>query len=117
VEKFDALWSKAMYVTIKRVFGESASELIYRQAERQAFLRREQLGENVEVFQAYLQRLVGMEISQIILAASLKALCITLQREYEEIENHFSFLDELYRVKFKLLPPSSFDTACSPSYN
>ena len=117
MERFGELFSEAINATMKRVFGESASELIYRLSERQAFLKREEVGERIEVFQAYLQRLVGLEISQIILATSLKELCTTLQREYEEVEKHFSFLDELYEVKFKLLSPSSLDKAGSPLHN
>ena len=117
VERFGELLSEAINATMRRVFGESASELIYRLSERQAFLKREEVGERIEAFQAYLQKLVGLEISQIILATSLKELCTTLQCEYEEIEKHFSLLDELYEVKFKLLAPSSLDKAGSPLHN
>jgi len=105
VQKFGVLLSETIDATMRQVFGESASETIYRLMERQVSLKREEVGEKIEVFQAYLQKLVGLEVAQIILAYSLKGLCAELRREYEEIEKYFSFLDELYDVKFKLLAP------------
>jgi len=105
VERFGELLSATMYVTMRQVFGESCSELIYRLMERQASLKREEVGEKIEAFQAYLQKLVGSEAAQIILATSLKELCTELRLEYEEIEKYLSLLDELYDVKFRLLAP------------
>ena len=52
-----------------------------------------------------MERLLGSEIAHVILAMSLKELCAKLQREYEQVESYFSFLDELYEIKFKLLAP------------
>jgi hypothetical protein len=106
MERFDVLLSAKMYDVMKEVFGESASELIYQLMKRQMSLTREEAGEKIDAFYAYLKRLVGSEVSQIILATSLKGLCCELQREYEEVEKYFSFLDELYDIKFKLLAPS-----------
>jgi hypothetical protein len=94
-----------MYDTMRQVFGESTSELIYRIMERQLCLKREEVGERIDDFHVFVKKLVGSEIAQIILATSLKGLCTELQREYEEIETYFSFLDELYDVKFRLLAP------------
>ena len=99
------LLSETMDVTMRQVFGASTSELIYRLMERQLSLKREEVGEKIEVFQAYLQKLVGLEVAQIILATGLKGLCLKLRREYEEVEKYFLLLDELYDVKFKLLAP------------
>jgi len=115
VERFSVLLSQTMDDTMREVFGESASELIYRLMERQVPLKREEVGEKIEVFQAYLQKLVGLEVAQIILATGLKGLCAELRREYEEVEKYFLFLDELYEVKFKLLAPSLKEehTACN----
>ena len=90
---------------MKQVFGESASELIYRLAEKHVSLRREEVGKRIAVFYAYLEKLLGSERAKIIQATSLKLLCLKLKREYEEIETHFSLLDKLYEVKFKLLAP------------
>lgn len=106
MKRFGELLSETMNVTMRQVFGDSASELIYRLMERQVLLKREEVGEKIEVFHAFLQRLVGLEVAQIILASSLKDLCTLLRREYEEIEKYFLFLDELYDVKFRLLVPS-----------
>jgi len=90
-------------VKMRQVFGQSASELIYSLMERQASLKWEEVGEKIEVFNAYVKKLVGSEVAQIILTISLKDLCAQLQREYEEVEKYFSVLDELYEVKFRLL--------------
>jgi len=103
------LLSETMDDTMRQVFGASTSELIYRLMERQLSLKREEVGEKIEVFQAYLQKLVGLEVAQIILATGLKGLCLKLRREYEEVERYFSLLDELYEVKFRLLVPSGKD--------
>lgn len=102
---FRVLLSETMDDTMRQVFGESTSELIYRLMERQLSLKREEVGEKIEVFQAYLQKLVGSDVAQIILSMGLKELCTKLRREYEEVEKYFSFLDELYDVKFRLLAP------------
>ena len=79
--------------------------MIYRLMERQVSLKREEVGEKIEDFQAYVKRLVGSEVTQLIIATSLEGLCAELRREYEEIERYFAFLDELYEIKFKLLTP------------
>lgn len=117
MKKFDILLSESMRVTIRRVFGESASELIYRLSEKRSFARRGEVAENVEAFQAYLQRLVGAEISQIIVASSLRKLYTALRREYVEVERYLSLLDELDEVKFRLLMSLSNDNAGPPLHN
>jgi len=106
VERFGELLSESIDVTMRQVFGESASELIFRLMERQVSLKRREVGEKIEAFEAYLKRLVGSEVAKIVLAISLKGLCAELRREYEEIEKYFWLLDALYEVKFRLLAPS-----------
>jgi len=106
MERFGELLFEAIDDTIRLVFGESASELIYRLMERHVLLRREEVGEKIEVFYSYLEKLLGSEGARVIQNISLKRLCLKLRREYEEIERYFSFLDELYEVKFKLLVSS-----------
>jgi len=106
MERFDELLFEAIDDTIRQVFGESASELIYTFMERHVSLKREEVSEKIEAFYSYLEKLLGSEGAQIIQATSFKRLCFKLRREYEEIEKYFSFLDELYEVKFKLLAPS-----------
>lgn len=106
MERFGELFSASLDGTMRQIFGESASELIISLVERQTGVKREEAGKNIEAFHAYVSRLVGSEIAQIILVASLKKLCAEVQREYEQVESHFSVLDELYEIKFKLLTPS-----------
>lgn len=106
MEKFGELLFEAIDDTIRLVFGETASELIYRLMERHALLKREEVGEKIEVFYAFLEKLLGSEGTRIIQATSLERLCLKLRREYEKIERCVSLLDELYEIKFKLLAPS-----------
>ena len=103
MERFDVLLSATLYDVMKETFGESASTLIYCLMEKQTSLKREEVGEKIDAFHASLKKLVGSEVAQTILAISLKKLCTELRREYEEIEKYFSFLDELYEIKFRLL--------------
>jgi len=103
MERFGELLFEAIDDTMRMVFGESASELVYSLMERHALLKREEFGEKIEVFFSYLEKLLGSEGARIIQNISLKRLCLKLRREYEEIEMYFSFLDELYEIKFKLL--------------
>jgi len=100
VKKFGELFFEAMDDTIKDVFGEYASALI------RGFMEREGVGEKIEVFNAFLERLLGLEGAKILESIGLERLCLKLRREYDEVEKYFSFLDELYEVKFNLLVPS-----------
>ena len=116
MKRFGVLLSEVMDITMKEIFGESTSELIFRLMERQVSLKRKEVGEKVEAFHAYLKRLVGSEVAQIILARGLKNLCAELRREYEEIEKYFVFLDELYEIKLNLLalsPKEEERSACN----
>ena len=106
MDRFGGLLFEAIDDTMRQVFGESASELIYGLVERYAFLKREEVGEKIEVFYSCLEKLFGSEGAQVIQATSLRRLCLKLRRECEEIEMYFSFLDELYEVKFRLLASS-----------
>lgn len=103
MKEFEDLLSQTLDGTLRQVFGESASELIYNLMERHVFLKREEIGMKFEAFYAYLNVLLGSEKAQILQSVSLKCLCFQVRREYEEIERYFSFLDELYEVKFRLL--------------
>lgn len=103
MKRFDELLSETMDNTLRQVMGESASKLIYTLMERNVLLKREEMGEKIEAFHAYLEKLLGSERAQIIQATSLKSLCLRLRQEYEEVEGYLSVLDELYEIKFKLL--------------
>ena len=106
MERFGELLSASLDVTMRQIFGESASEWIISLVERQAGVKREEAGKKIEAFHAYVRELVGSEIAQIILVEGLKKLCAEVQREYAQVESHFSLLDTLYEIKFKLLTPS-----------
>jgi len=106
VKRFGVLLSETMDTTMREVFGDSASELIYRLMERRVSLTRDEVGERIEVFHAFLRRLLGSEVAYVVLANGLKLLLARLRREYEEVERYFSFLDELYEIKLNLLAPS-----------
>jgi hypothetical protein len=103
---FGELLFESIDDTMRRVFGKSA-ELIYTLMERHVMVKREEVGKKIDVFYAYLERLVGSEGGRVIQNTSIKSLCLKLQREYEEVEKYFTVLDELYEIKFKLLTSSS----------
>ena len=92
MERFGEVFFETLDDTMRKVFGESTSELIYRLMERHVLLKRGEAGEKIEVFYAYLEKLIGSEGAQVIQATSLKRLCLKLRREYEEIEKYFSVL-------------------------
>ena len=106
MERFGELLFETIDDTMRHVIGKSASELVYRLMERHVMVKREEVGEKIEVFYAFLEKLLGSEGARIIQNTSIKRLCLKLRREYEEIEKYFSVLDELYEIKFKLLASS-----------
>lgn len=106
MERFDELLFEATDGTMRRVFGERGSDLIYRLMERHALLKRKEIARNIEAFYSHWEKLLGSEGTRIIQATSLRCLCLKLRREYEEVETYFSILDELYEIKFKLLASS-----------
>jgi len=108
MKRFSELLFETTDDTMRQIFGESTSEMIYGFMERQVIVKREEVGERMEVFYSYLEKLLGSEGAQIIRETGLRRLCLKLQREYEEIETYFSFLDKLYEIKFKLLVPSPY---------
>lgn len=103
MKSFGELLFETMDDTVRKVLGESASELICRLIERHVSLKREKVGEKFEALFTFLKKLFGSEGAQIIQNTSLKRLYLRLWREYEDIERYFSFLDELYEIKFELL--------------
>jgi len=109
VKGFGNLLAESMDLTLRQILGESASELIYNLLERHVVLKREEIGEKIEAFSAFLEKLLGLERACILEAVSIERLCLKLRREYEEVERYFSLLDELYEVKFRLLVPSGKD--------
>ena len=105
MENFNELMFETLGDTLRLVLGETVSQLIYSLSKRQPSLQLEEANNKNEVTINYLEKLLGKEGAQIIQTISIKRLCLKLKREYEEVEAHFSFLDELYETKFKLLAP------------
>jgi hypothetical protein len=117
VKKFDELLSESLDTAIRLVFGDPTSEIIYSSMERHISLKKEEVGYRIDVFNAFLEKLLGPEQAQIIQAVGLWCLCFKLKREYDSVEECFSLLDTLYEVKFKLLVPSPTNCERSPLLN
>jgi hypothetical protein len=105
MDNFNELMFEALDDTLRRVLGENVSELIYSLTERQLSLKIKEFDGNLEVIISYLEKLLGKEGARIIHTISIRRLCKKLKQEYEEVEDHFLVLDELYEMKFKLLAP------------
>ena len=105
MENFNNLMFEALDDTLRLVLGEAVSQLIYSLTERHPSPQLKEIGNKNDVTISYLEKLLGKEGAHIIQTISIKRLCLKLKREYEEVEAHFSFLDELYEMKFKLLAP------------
>jgi hypothetical protein len=105
MENFNDLMFEALGDTLKLVLGETISQLVHSLTEKQSSFQLQGIGSKSEITLSYLEKLVGAEGTQIIQNISIKRLCLKLKQEYEEVEAHFSFLDELYELKFKLLTP------------
>jgi hypothetical protein len=105
MKTFDDLLIEELDDTLKLVLGKNISNLIHAYKKKRAALKTSKIDNNINDVIEYLEKLIGKESTQIIQTISIKRLCFKLKREYEEVENHFSFLDELYEMKFKLLTP------------
>lgn len=109
VKDFDQLLSEATDETIKHVFGKNTSELIHELFEKHISTKHEEVDERIEVFYTYLEKLIGSESTKVVQNTSFKSLFRKVKAEYTEVEKHFSFLDELYKIKMKLLTSSHGD--------
>jgi len=105
MEQFKNLFLNATNNTMKYVFGQSA-EIIYEIIEEKFRIKREEISEKTSEFYSHLEKLIGSEGARVIQNTSLRCLCLKLQEEYEEVEEHLLILDELYKKKFELLFPS-----------
>ncbi len=102
MKKFDLLLFETTSDTLERIFGCAFSKRIFGAAERFLSLKREEIGQNFDAFQLYLEKLLGQQQAMIIQSVTLTYLCRRLKEEYEEIDSYFSLLDKLYEAKFKL---------------
>jgi len=102
LKQFDGLLLQTLDKTIRIIFGESAFQVVHEFLERHAPLKRG-IGQEVEAFCAFLEELLGSERAQMIYISSLRLLHYELQREYDDVRAHLLILDELDRLRFKLL--------------
>lgn len=107
MDYFGKLMFESLNEAVRLVLGENICQLIYSFIKRQPSLKLEEVGDKIGVVTSYLEKLLGKEGAQIIQTFGIKRLCLKLKREYEEVEDHFVFLDELYEIKFRLLVASS----------
>jgi hypothetical protein len=105
MDNFDELMFEALEDTLRMVLGENVSNLVHSFTERKAALKLKEAGKNIDDTIADLEKLLGKEGAQIIQTISIKRLFLKLKQEYEEVEAHFTVLDELYEMRFKLLAP------------
>jgi hypothetical protein len=106
MESFYKLLYKAMDDTIRHVLGDANSKLIQNYIEKQGSFTREELYKKIEIFYAFLEKLIGIHGAQILKITSFQYLLEKLKTEYEEVEKYLSLLDELYELKFKLVTTS-----------
>ena len=105
MSNFNKLMFETLDETMRMVLGDNFSQFIYSFIQTQPALKV--VGNKNEAIITYLEKTLGKEITKIIQAITIKRLYLKLKREYEEVENHFIFLDELYEMKFMLLISSS----------
>jgi DNA-binding transcriptional regulator GbsR (MarR family) len=102
MDSFDDLMFEALDDTLRLMLGESVSKLIHAFTKKRQSLSAKKVSNEIEPTITYLEKLLGEEGTQIIRTASIKRLCSKLKQEYEEVEDHFLLLDQLYEMKFKL---------------
>lgn len=104
MDAFDTLMVEALDDTLRVVLGESVSELILQLTEKHLSTKiTENPQSNIQNIINYLEKLIGKEGTQVIQTATMKRLCLKLKKEYQEVEDHFIILDELYEMKLKML--------------
>ena len=103
MDTFNTLLVEAFDDTLKIVLGERISDLVHELTEKYLSAKMIQGHNNVDSKIEYLEKLIGKEGTQVIQTATMKRLCIKLKKEYQEVEDHFLILDELYEMKLKML--------------
>lgn len=105
MENFNKLMFETLHETVRMVLGENVSHLIYSFIQRRTSPKEVDKANDIVII--YIEKLMGKETAQIIQILNIKRLYLKLRREYQEVENHFVFLDRLYETKFSLLVSSS----------
>ncbi|MDG6221764.1 MAG: hypothetical protein IAX21_06370 [Candidatus Bathyarchaeota archaeon] len=103
MDAFDNLLGEALDDTLKIVLGNSVSDLIHKLTEKHLSTKITEKQNTIETKINYLEKLIGKEGTQVIQTATMKRLCLKLKNEYQEVEEHFLILDELYEMKLKML--------------
>jgi len=103
MERLDDLLLKVVDETLRQVFREAGTKVIYNFLENNHHLKREDIAEKPEVFSAGLERLLGSG-APVIEKLILKNLYRRLGMEFEEKEGYgFSdYIKELRNGKFDL---------------
>ena len=94
---------EALSDTLRTVLGENVSGLINSLTEKHLATKVTQSNNSIETKISYLEKLLGKEGTQVIQKQTMKRLCQKLKKEYQEVEEHFLILDELYEIKLKML--------------
>ncbi|MCW8802053.1 MAG: hypothetical protein OQK81_01715 [Candidatus Bathyarchaeota archaeon] len=103
MDAFDTLMVEALDDTLRIVLGDSVSDLIHKLTEKHLATKLTQKPNSMETKISYLEKLIGKEGVQVIQTETMKRLCRKLKKEYQEVEEHFLLLDELYEMKLKML--------------
>jgi hypothetical protein len=103
MDAFDTLMIEALDDTLRIVLGDSVSDLIHKLTEKHLSTKAKGNLNSMETKISYLEKLIGKEGVQVIQAQTMKRLCHKLKKEYQEVEEHFLILDELYEMKLKML--------------
>jgi len=103
MDAFDRLMVEALDDTLRIVLGENVSDLIHSLTEKHIATKVTYNHDSIETKISYLEKLIGKEGVQVIQTETMKRLCHKLKKEYQEVEEHFLILDELYEMKLKML--------------
>lgn len=99
MERLNDLMLNVVDETLKQIFGEAGTTLIYDYLENNCHLKREEIAKKPEVFSADLRKLLKSG-APVIEKMVLKNLYSKLQLEYEEKEG-YEFLDHIKELKKK----------------
>jgi hypothetical protein len=102
LKQFDRLMLQSLNRTVRFIFGESASQIVWDFLDRHQSLKRD-IGQEIEAFCAFLDALLGSERAQVVYVASLRFLHHELQQEYARVQDYLAILDELDKLRLRLL--------------
>jgi len=97
--KFEKLLIKSVDDSLKDVFGETATEIIYNHLERKHSLKQEEIPEKLEVFIEGLEKFFSSGAT-VVEGLVLEKLCSNLGLEYPDRERYScSFKDYITKLK------------------